>query len=438
MVNDPAKRMTWSEILEHKFVKGNILILKEDSISESPFTSALSHSQYLKKEKQTALIMKNHSHRHRKQGAPAPVYDDNVLSSRDSIKAIIQSDMEEVLETDVDEDPTNPTSKSETSDERVDKEPPAPFPVSSGFQLPPEPLKMPGGHNINFSVVPENNNLVINRFYDNFPGLENPRMPQQIAPNMVFSQFGGRMPPFNLRPQNPPVPINQEIKKLNQDLENFSLRIDKSVEAEAKPTDSKHTPTKSDATLSHIMSTDDSINSPVENEEWLQFLFKSMQEILDGEFDIYKQENMITMIVALLRNSKANLKVVHYVSQILCLPYAIEMPASILDDIEKVYVQVKLVPNLVYAAKLLCSKKLKANCCESSSDTPISLPKLNGIVTFNDQELKSLASLFDLVCFLVYSGETFLHQFCDALSILNVNEILASFIVAGKLRALLI
>jgi fused-like protein len=139
------------------------------------------------------------------------------------------------------------------------------------------------------------------------------------------------------------------------------------------------------------------------------------------------------MIVALLRNSKASLKVINYVAQILCLPYAIDMPCSIINDIDKVYVQVKLVPNLVYASKLLCSKKFKDNC-ESSADTPISLPKLNSIIRFNEAELNSLSGLYDLICYLVYSGETFLHQFCDALSILNLDEMFISFIVSVTLN----
>ncbi|KAJ0180427.1 hypothetical protein K1T71_003831 [Dendrolimus kikuchii] len=42
---DPAKRMSWPEILEHPFVAGHVLILPEDVQSESPFTKPLTHSQ---------------------------------------------------------------------------------------------------------------------------------------------------------------------------------------------------------------------------------------------------------------------------------------------------------------------------------------------------------------------------------------------------------
>ena len=84
-----------------------------------------------------------------------------------------------------------------------------------------------------------------------------------------------------------------------------------------------------------------------------------MQEVLDGDLEIYKQENMMTIIVGLLRDSKFNSKLIDHVVQIICLPYAIDMPKSMMEEIDKMYLQLKLVPNLVYASKLLCSKKLQ-------------------------------------------------------------------------------
>jgi len=53
---DPSLRMSWSEILNHTFVKGNITILKED-IPESPFTNPLTASQSREKERQSENIL---------------------------------------------------------------------------------------------------------------------------------------------------------------------------------------------------------------------------------------------------------------------------------------------------------------------------------------------------------------------------------------------
>lgn len=50
---------------------------------------------------------------------------------------------------------------------------------------------------------------------------------------------------------------------------------------------------------------------------------------------------------------------------------------------------------------------------------------------FNNHELKTLAAIYDLVVYLVYSGETFLHMLCDAMAILNLDSIFRSFILSG-------
>ncbi|CAH2074227.1 unnamed protein product, partial [Iphiclides podalirius] len=56
---DPIKRMSWTEILEHPFVVGHILILPEDVQSESPFTKPLTHSQQEAKQLQRDKISSN-------------------------------------------------------------------------------------------------------------------------------------------------------------------------------------------------------------------------------------------------------------------------------------------------------------------------------------------------------------------------------------------
>lgn len=40
-------------------------------------------------------------------------------------------------------------------------------------------------------------------------------------------------------------------------------------------------------------SCDEYQSPPIENEEWLAFLYRSMQEILDGGLDSLKQQNLV-------------------------------------------------------------------------------------------------------------------------------------------------
>ena len=421
LVNNPQRRMTWDEILEHKFVKGNILILTGDQVSDSPFTRPRAASDQTKNEKiqHSASIARISQMKKLDVGG---LDDLNVMSSRDSIKvnANLQSDMDEtdnedilMLKNDSDELETSgdlgdkcelPDIFEEERKASLPKDKLNPFINPPQFQF--EPIRV---HNIaNFQPVAENSNMVMHRFMDNVdPELQNFMMAPQMMLPPTFPMF-------------PPVQVNP-VQKITQDLENFSLRIEKSVEAPNVQSSLK----KSQKTQSDGVSTDVS-SVPAETEEWLQFLFKAMQEILDGDLEIYKQENMMTMIVGLLRNSKFNSKLIDHVVQIICLPYAIDMPQSLLEDIDKLYLQMKLVPNLVYASKLLCSKKFHQNSMET-----MSIPKVDEMIEFTASELKTLSGIYDLVVYLVYSGETFLHMLCDAISILNIDHLFRSFIVSG-------
>lgn len=40
-------------------------------------------------------------------------------------------------------------------------------------------------------------------------------------------------------------------------------------------------------------SCDESQSSPIESEEWLAFLRRTMQEVIDGELDSLKQQNLV-------------------------------------------------------------------------------------------------------------------------------------------------
>ncbi|KAG5669027.1 hypothetical protein PVAND_016929 [Polypedilum vanderplanki] len=335
--NNPTKRMSWDEILDHKFVKGNILILTTDkSISDSPFTRPKNAA------KTDPLPSVNQQRRIEVQQI------EDIASSRDSIKVNLnlQSDMDE--------------TDNETELNILKQEPIAigqiPFQHDfNQFQMDLQPKIQP---------LAENANMVMHRFMDNV----DPELQQFLMMPLVTT-------------------ATNSMKTVQKSEIRRSIKIQ-----------------------SDHVSTDVS-SIPVETEEWLQFIFKSMQEILDGDLDIYKQENMMTMIVGLLRDSKYSPQLIEHAVQIISLPYAIDMPQSMIEEIDRMYLQLKLVPNLVYASKLLCSK--------------------NSTGEFNEQEMKTLAGIYDVVVFLVYASETFLQLLCDAMALLNLDHLFRNFIING-------
>lgn len=291
--------MSWNEILEHSFVKGNILLLSTDkSISDSPFTRPRVVGEVPNKPLRKVNIN------------PC----DDVMSSRDSVKVHLnlQSDMDE------------------TDNEEVSKhsELPQRFNVHNVHQF----QKFEAHNSTNVKPLAENSNMVMHRFMDNV----DPELQQFLMSPPMMMQFAP-----------------QAAQKETSDVQQASIK--------------KSQKTQSDVST-HVSSV------PVETEEWLQFIFKSMQEILDGDLEIYKQENMMTMIIGLLRDSKFNSKIIEHVVQIICLPYAIDMPKLLVDEIDRMYLQLKLVPNLVYASKLLCQRKIAVQVSRFLSCNKSSIP----------------------------------------------------------------
>lgn len=276
--------MTWPQILVHPFIQENILIV-DDHIPEFAFTHPMNDDDRLAKEKQAARAM-------HKVSIPASAMsseplnltaiqiDKNIASSQDSINAILQSDIEQI-ETDFEDI----SAREKTAFRR-------------------------------YSAT-ENPNLVLKYLDDNFVS-NNPSVSSKLNP--------------------------VEHKKLNQNLDNFSVRLGNTaagitpkkgneslkIQKEIEGTD-KITPTVFDDDLSK-----DAQNPPIENEEWLVFIRKTMQEVTEGDLESLKQHNFVSIIVAPLRNSKTSAKVIKTVSQLFMLPFVISATTYDVQAIKKV------------------------------------------------------------------------------------------------------
>lgn len=84
--------------------------------------------------------------------------------------------------------------------------------------------------------------------------------------------------------------------------------------------DTNKTPTKTTTFQSWNWVED---QQPIECEEWLAFLQKSMQEIMNGELGSLCQPNLTTIIIAPLRNANSSCQVMEYVACLLSLPFVV-------------------------------------------------------------------------------------------------------------------
>ncbi|XP_019701055.1 serine/threonine-protein kinase fused isoform X2 [Harpegnathos saltator] len=167
------------------------------------------------------------------------------------------------------------------------------------------------------------------------------------------------------------------------------------------------------------------VERPIENEEWVAFLQSSMEEIMEGEVDSMLQQNCVSVFVSPLRNSAASSRVVEYVACLLSLPFTVPVSKENLGKIKQVYLDVRVVPNLVYAIKLLMSERSES---ESNTETrPAS--------SLSADELQALEYSMLVLCRLVHEQDQFLMQFCDAVYIVNGMPLLQQLLTLEKRKA---
>lgn len=309
------ERFTWSAIQNHPFVKDHLNTMENEAV-DSPLTNELSDSLALKKKKQREQIIlkkekkfiaerakwcKTNAETHHIQAAAlltqqqqqANATDENTsISSLDSVNAIRQTD----VETDVENAPIVMALKSASN------------------------------------AIPENSNLIIQRFPDNFadaneakpttPASQNAEQRLnnsnlvigKMADNLKNDEVDERMKQLNLKPQDAtaaPRPnvnhnVNQilthgknkdlEKRKLSLNLDNFSIRLGAgSLPPTSESTEETIKCQKEKEKTIPMVETNVSVSDlPIENEEWLAFIRTSMQEVLEGQIETLKQQNLVS------------------------------------------------------------------------------------------------------------------------------------------------
>ncbi|XP_054009358.1 serine/threonine-protein kinase fused-like [Hylaeus anthracinus] len=173
--------------------------------------------------------------------------------------------------------------------------------------------------------------------------------------------------------------------------------------------------------------------SPIETEEWVVFLQKSMEEIMNGELDSLLQENCTSVLISPLKNLTVNCRVVKYIACLLSLPFALGLQRPILFKIQRVYLDVKVVPNLVYALKVLMSERP-----ESHEKFDPSNAKTRLASKLTSDELQTLEYSVLLLCNLIHARHKFITQFCTAISTVNGFAFLQQLLLLKKKKPRLV
>lgn len=110
----------------------------------------------------------------------------------------------------------------------------------------------------------------------------------------------------------------------------------------------------------------------------------SIAEVLNGEIDSLKDHNLLGIIVAILRNPNVCSSVIGSIVQLLSIPFVLPISNEDQTQIRSVYVQTKLLPNLIYASKILCIVKENNNPSFSST---LSSSNFGAVVTNEGKDI---------------------------------------------------
>ncbi|XP_021914869.1 serine/threonine-protein kinase fused isoform X2 [Zootermopsis nevadensis] len=476
---DPGQRLTWPQLLEHPFVKNGVLILKEEGAA-TPLTNPLTASQVMAKEIQkqdlvnqtagqskilTPAVQRMEEHEkklkllHQKTECTSNI---STVTCNQTVKNTIVSGRNvlspcetlttrscKVIGSKSDSgcsDERNKLSKSSTDSDVV-----VALDTKKMLQSMSQVCHVSVHNKKNFecvssvtgkstlslrgtqhiSVLPSNGASQIGA---SFPGDVDGLVKKLKVASLVVSGERNVCDSGNLSQSNSKH-VNSDTEKLEQN----SLSAHVSQEYSADKFKPKYLLSKKKGGtclyqsrgIFTLHSWDSAVNThPIESDEWLAFLQRTMEEVMDGDVDAMQQCNFVGVVVSPLRNPGASSRVMEYVSCLLSLPFVVnEVIEEEILKIQQIYLEVKVVPNLVYASKLLARQK-----AYDSDDLGPSFSGnlLRQVSDLSADELQALECIYLLLCHLTYAAEDFLIQFCDAVAILNATSLLQQFLLLGR------
>nr|CAH7763638.1 unnamed protein product [Callosobruchus chinensis] len=175
-------------------------------------------------------------------------------------------------------------------------------------------------------------------------------------------------------------------------------------------------------------------HQPIETEEWIVFLQRTMQEIINGELTSVSETSQANVIVSPLRNPNASPRVLTYVCKLLALPFvAKDVSDESVAQVKDLYKDIKIVPNLVYASKLLVrdykGSSSSGSTSPANSSVPAVLENYKDAANLTLEDFDALENIYMVICHLVHLDEQFLIQFCDALVVLSVYKLMKLFLL---------
>ncbi|XP_014217801.1 serine/threonine-protein kinase fused-like [Copidosoma floridanum] len=423
---DPSQRLTWPQLLDHPFVKGRILTIDEDA--PRALTSPLSASQARAKQQQLQSlasrftsqskkllekqIKKIHSQVMRKSEASGSESSASVdvLLNNLSLRASLRSDLlaadYAICETDC---PIADEDFNADQQHQIYKAAEAP-PADNPLLVPPPACCLAALQAANPSLAAEwlldHANAAAATAGAAACCLAGKNTCRSESCCCLSAANTSTSPSClkNLLEEEDDEVLLDDVGESKQTTNASSIRL-----SSERHVDLDTNMAERQARLKNWTATD--LEQPIENEEWMVFLQRSMEEMMDGEIDTLLQDNCVSVFVSTLKNPGASCRVHEYVACLLSLPFVLDcVTADDLERIQRVYLDARVVPSLVYAVKLLMAEKN-----HPTTDTSTSTANRSRFTcALTPDELQALESTVLILCRLVHAKKEFLGQFCDA------------------------
>ncbi|XP_034945866.1 serine/threonine-protein kinase fused [Chelonus insularis] len=394
---DPSQRLTWPELLQHSFVKGRILII--DEATPTSFTTPLSASQARAKQRQFDNLAMRSVNKSRLLENNIEIDDDNYY------RAFISQPRYPIAA--IHKDPSSKTAYYNSlyqsallssSDSSVD--------VLLG--------------NLSLRESLQNDLITADEIFNKINCLDSAcanqqqKLPESSKENVdnvnnLLNNFNNfeDYDHFN----------NIDNKQFNKDIHNGECHQNINYNVINGKSNQKYEPNNKDSECSKKykkLSDCNAINEYIENEEWVAFLQRSMEEVIEGEIGSLIEETCVSVFISPLKNMTASSQVIEYIACLLSLPFVISISQENIVKIQKVYCKTQVVPNLICAMNIIFTKN-----SQNSQQTTVDNFSSQCTATLSPDQLQALECSMLLLCRLVYANQQLLKQFCHTMCMKN-------------------
>lgn len=178
----------------------------------------------------------------------------------------------------------------------------------------------------------------------------------QEASKLATKESEVRLSDTLLSPDKTPTPFSAEECNVSLTDNNISGRQTKSSEKGQLRRRKKNSSSDSDdSNPTPVEDTREwSDPDPVQNDEWLDYLQRSMEEVMAGDLSCLLKPPLVAVATAPLVRDNASAKVIEYVASLLSIPFVIEdITSDNITTLIETYLESRIIDQIIQGTRIL-------------------------------------------------------------------------------------